>query len=175
MLRVHGGLQFQPPCLCATSTVYSNVSVDLKAVGIVGILGRGLLLYWKGRRCLLKLLPRQSPVCLFLFFVFLQYRKFWSFNWWVPLHSKFIHLLQTSCLLSLLPSSPVLYPSASAVRCKPGSPQSDDPRRARGKDITYLALKTKKPLPQRWQENFGRMFVCQASVSSPNTDYTTTP
>ena len=58
------GLQFQPPCLCATSTVYSNVSVDLKAVGIVGILGRGLLLYWKGRRCLLKLLPRQSPVCV---------------------------------------------------------------------------------------------------------------
>lgn len=62
------GLQFQPPCLCAASTVYSNVSVDLKAVGIVGILGRGLLLYWKGRRCLLKLLPRQSPVCVCLYF-----------------------------------------------------------------------------------------------------------
>ena len=116
----------------------------------------------------------QAVPCVCVF-VFLQYRKFWSFNWWVPLHSKFLHLLQTSCLLSLLPSSPVLHPSAPAVRFKPGSPQSDEPRRARGKDITYLALKTKKPLPQRWQENFGRMFVCQASVSSPNTDYTTTP
>lgn len=64
------GLQLQPPCVRATSTVYSNVPMDLKAVAIVGILGRDLLLYWKGRRCLLKLLPRQSPVCVCVFCIF---------------------------------------------------------------------------------------------------------
>lgn len=62
MLRVHGGFQFQQPCLCVTFTVKGQVSADSKAVCIVGIVERGLFLYWKGVSYLLKLLLRQSSV-----------------------------------------------------------------------------------------------------------------
>lgn len=81
MLRVRGGLQFQPPCLCATATVPRQCLSGLEASGIVGILGKRLILYWKGRNCLLKLLPRQSPVCLcfVLFFVFFAVQKILEF------------------------------------------------------------------------------------------------